>query len=484
MKCESLFTDEESRELDRLSVSERGTASRLLMGFAAVSIFQTWKSKFEKAGSALLLCGSGNNGGDGFALAHFLSAEGIPCRVYYKNGNLSEETSFYKELCSGSGAKLFPLEEFRAETWNRKEVVVDALLGTGFRPPLSEEIARIVEEIRKLKSDASSECFVLSIDAVSGFYPGSPEPFPSDALAEIGVPKLTNLFLGDPAREKTFHPIGFLRKEFPTKQKVLVRASKKELRKRTERKKDSHKYSNGSAVFLGGSEGMAGAILSSVLTFHETGGGISLIRTPSSVTLQKVLKKDSSLMVKSFSAQENPFLGGFAGKAKVFALGPGLSLEDCPTHPLPEKIPVILDAGAILPYSGTKLGPNVLFTPHLGEWSKVVGRVCSHVLEGQKEAAQWARERNCHVLLKSDVSVLCTPEGDSYFWPHRDERLAVMGTGDLLVGMLAFFLSRGHDIPEAVRLSLSLFASAAEVSEGHPTAGRIRKNIRKVLFHG
>ncbi|EQA36277.1 YjeF family C-terminal domain protein [Leptospira inadai serovar Lyme str. 10] len=484
MKSEALFTDEESIELDKLSINEGGTPSQLLMGFAAVSIFQTWKTKFKKTGGALFLCGSGNNGGDGFALAHFLSAEGVPCRVFYKEGNLSEETLFYRNLCVSSGAKLYPLQEFHSQSWNDSEIVVDSLLGTGFSPPLSDELERVASEIRILKEKLGSDCFVLSIDMHSGFHPDAHAPFPIDGLAEIGSHKLTNLFHSDLEVEKTFHPIGFLRHKFSTNQRVWSKASRKELKKRMQRERGSHKYSNGSALFLGGSEGMAGAILSSTLSFHEMGGGISLVLTPSASTIQKMLKKESSLMVKLFASDQNPFLGSFAGKAKVFAIGPGLSPEDCPTSLLPEKVPVILDAGAILPYSVTKLGPNVLLTPHVGEWSRVTGKKYAGFLDAWQDAKEWAIERNCHILLKGSVSVLCTPKEGSFFWPYQEPKLAVMGTGDLLVGMLAFFLSRGHDMIEAVRLALSLFVSSAEMSDGYPSAGRIRKNIRKVISHG
>ncbi|EPG74846.1 YjeF family C-terminal domain protein [Leptospira fainei serovar Hurstbridge str. BUT 6] len=484
MRSETLFTDEESVELDKLSITERGTSPQLLMGFAAVSIFQTWKTKFKKKGGALFLCGSGNNGGDGFALAHFLSAEGIPCRVFYKDGKLSEETLFYKNLCGSSGAELYPLQEFHSQSWNHNEIVVDALVGTGFRPPLSEELKRIASELKILKEKFGSDCFVLSIDALSGFHPDGPPPFPIDGLAEIGSPKLVNLFHSEIEVEKTFHPIGFLRHKFSSRQRVLIKANRKELKKRMQRGYNSHKYSNGSAVFLGGSDGMTGAILSSVLSFHEMGGGISLVLTPSVNTIQKVLKKDSSLMVKLFASDQNPFLGSFAGKAKAFALGPGLSPENCPTSLLPEGVPVILDAGAILPYSVTKLGPNVLLTPHVGEWSRVTGKTYTGFLDAWQDAKEWSIERNCFILLKGSISVLCTPKEGSFFWPYQEPKLAVMGTGDVLVGMLAFFLSRGHDMVEAVRLALSLFVSAAEISEGYPSAGRIRKNIRKVISHG
>ncbi|PJZ69193.1 bifunctional ADP-dependent (S)-NAD(P)H-hydrate dehydratase/NAD(P)H-hydrate epimerase [Leptospira perolatii] len=485
MKSENLFSDQESQDLDKISISESGIRAEILMGFAALSIFQTWYSQFLEYKQIVILSGSGNNGGDGFALAHFLSAEKIKCKVFFKEGTHSEETIFYKNLAETSGAELLPLEKFKASDFSEQILVVDALLGTGFRGKLTGVVENAISEIRKLQSRSDIRKFVISIDCISGYDPEAKAPFVPDAIAEIGMPKLRNLIFPEKISKKTFHPIGFKREEFSTEAKVLLPAKIEEIQPYLHRDPSSHKYGNGSAFFLGGSQGMTGAILSSVLTFHELGGGISTILSPSEKTIQKVLKKDPSLMIENWNPKENPFHSNFLKKAKVIVLGPGLSREDSAIQwSLPQRIPIVVDAGAILPISKLELGKNTLLTPHIGEWSQISGKTYSSLPQAWEDAKVWAKEKSCYLLLKSYVSILCTPEAKSYFWRGQDPKLAVMGTGDVLAGMIAFFLAKGENIADSVRLSHSLLSILAANREGYPTAGKIRKSIRKVIAHG
>lgn len=481
MNVSALFNDSESRELDRITIRERGISGISLMGFAALSVFKGWEKRLLKSERILILCGSGNNGGDGYALAQFLKAEGCKVEIFSKAGNLSDETLYYKKLTESLRIPTRRLADFRSGFVKEGDILIDALLGTGFQGSLEGEIAAVVREISDAKERLRDLCFVLSIDAVSGFNPESALPFPVDGLAEIGSPKLKNLFYPLEEENKTFHPIGFLREEFPTSKFVFRKSPEEELRERLVRERDSHKYKNGSAVFFGGSEGMSGAILSSALAFQELGGGISQIMSPSPHTLQRILKKDPSFMVGPVESGKDPLSGSFAKKARVIALGPGLSSTDAPKLAFPKNAKIILDAGAITTYSSETLGPDTILTPHLGEWSSLQGKDYPGIYGSLEDASAWSKNKQCYLLLKGSVSVLFTPEGKSYFWDYPEPKLAVMGTGDLLVGILAFFLSRGEEMTEAVRLSQSVLLYCARACKGYPTAGRMRKKIRDLV---
>ncbi|TGK00925.1 NAD(P)H-hydrate epimerase [Leptospira semungkisensis] len=481
MKSQVLFNENESRELDRITIQERGISGTMLMGFAALSVFKAWEKTFLSAQKIVIVCGSGNNGGDGYALAQFLKAEGLQVEIFAKQGKYSEETQYYKNLTESLKIPIFSIEKFQASHLHPGEVLVDCLLGTGFKEPLEGEISRVVSEISKAKEKFKTSLFVLSIDAVSGYVPEKEYPFDADGLAEIGSPKLKNVFYPLPKEKKSFHPIGFVREGFTTEQRIFLRANEQELKNRLLREKDSHKYKNGSAVFVGGSEGMSGAILSSALAFQELGGGISQILTPSESTLTKVLKKDPSFMISKLESGKDAYSTSFVKKARVVAVGPGLAKSDLPSSMYPKDAKVILDAGALQDVSGRTLSPNFILTPHLGEWNSLSGKSSPNLYSALDDAKAWAKEKKCHLLLKGSVSVLFTPEGLSYFWEYQEPRLAVMGTGDLLVGVLSFFLSRGEEIVESVRLSQSLLLYCAEQCKGYPTAGRIRKKIRNLV---
>ncbi|TGM10865.1 NAD(P)H-hydrate epimerase [Leptospira selangorensis] len=481
LKFQNLFSEEEARELDRITIQNRGISAISLMGFAALSVFKTWENKFRSAKKIFILCGSGNNGGDGYALAQFLKAENLKVEIYSKSGNYSEETKYYKNITEELKIPTFPLDQFKENILHSEDVLVDCLLGTGFKGSLEGEIAKTVSEIKVSKEKLKESLFILSVDSVSGYSPDEKIPFEADALAEIGSPKIKNTFYPLSKDNKSFHPIGFLREEFQTKKVLLERASKDELVARLVREKDSHKYKNGSAVFVGGSEGMSGAILSSALAFQELGGGISQILTPSANTLIKVLKKDPSFMVSGLETSKKSSDYPFLKKASVACVGPGLAASDLPHFSFSKETTLIFDAGALKYLDEKHLGPRTILTPHLGEWSSIIGKKYESQYSALEDAKIWAKEKGTYLLLKGPVSILFTPEGNSYFWEFQEPKLAVMGTGDLLVGILTFFLSRGEDIIESVRLSQSLLLYCAEQCKGYPTAGRIRKKIRTLI---
>ncbi|MEI1280322.1 NAD(P)H-hydrate dehydratase [Leptospira venezuelensis] len=476
-----LFSEEEAKLLDEQTIRDRKISGTLLMGFAALSIFKTWEDIFQSAKKVIILCGSGNNGGDGYALAQFLRAEGILVEIYSKEGNFSEETKYYKNLTEELKISNFPLEKFKSDLVNSGEVIIDSLLGTGFKGPLSGEIAYAVSEIRLAKEKLKNSLLVLSIDAVSGYSPDEKIPFTTDILAEVGSPKIKNIFYPLSKDRKSFHPIGFVRQKFQTSKYLLPRANKEELISKLSREKDSHKYKNGSAVFIGGSEGMSGAILSSALAFQELGGGISQILTPSANTLIKVLKKDPSFMISQLETSKKSTDYPFLKKAGVVCVGPGLAPSDLPSLTFSKETTLVFDAGAFKYLDEKHLGPRTILTPHLGEWSSIIDKKVRSQYSALEHANTWAKEKGTYLLLKGPVSILFTPEGNSYYWEFQEPKLAVMGTGDLLAGILTFFLSRGEDMIESVRLSQSVLLYCAELCKGYPTAGRIRKKIRTLI---
>ncbi|TGM60863.1 bifunctional ADP-dependent NAD(P)H-hydrate dehydratase/NAD(P)H-hydrate epimerase [Leptospira adleri] len=482
---ESLFDDVESRDLDRKTILEYGISGSHLMGFAALSVYQQYRKKIIKYDSVYILCGNGNNGGDGLALAFFLLQEGKESDVFLKKGKLSEESEYYKNLFLRAGGKILDLESELLSFGGENVCIIDSLLGTGFQPPIGEPYSSVFEKVRRQKKENPKRTFVLSLDVVSGFSEDSIPPFEVDALAEIGMKKWRNRFLSNQVK-KTFHRIGFPISESnvsgpDSKSKKILwkRIPDSLLKKYLKREEDSHKYKNGSLLLIGGSQGMTGAALSSLLAFHELGGGISLLLSPSEKTVRGVLKKDPSLMVDGIGDSSEILSRPFVKKASVFLLGPGLKPEECPVLDLPEDKYCVLDAGAIPAYKEKKLHEKTLLTPHTGELETLLNSKIRNTKQGISLATEYTKAHNVHILWKRHSSFLICPNGDLFFWEKTEPKLAVMGTGDLLAGILAFFLSRNLKIPDATQLSFSLLTNAAKRSKGFPTASGIRKLLQK-----
>ncbi|PJZ43271.1 bifunctional ADP-dependent (S)-NAD(P)H-hydrate dehydratase/NAD(P)H-hydrate epimerase [Leptospira kmetyi] len=476
---ESLFDDQESGDLDRKTISNSGISGSHFMGFAAHSIYQKYRKKILTYDRVDILCGNGNNGGDGIALAFFLIQEGVRPLVYLKEGTLSEESETYKRAFLNCGGEILPLENFLTSEpplENERIFCVDALLGTGFRFPLRSPMDKILSKIKSSREKNPKKVFVLSLDVVSGFQEDSESPFPVDALAEIGMRKWKNRFL--PSKTKiSFHRIGFPTSS--TNKTLWKKIPQSILSKTLTRKEDSHKYKNGSLLIVGGSQGMAGAALSSLLAFHELGGGISLLLTPSQKTVRSVLKKDPSLMVNSIPDSSQILSIPFAQKTSGFLLGPGLKTEECPVFSLPEDKFCVIDAGAISAYKNLVLHKNVLMTPHTGELEVLLNSKIRSVDQGLSLAKEYSKNFKLNLLWKRHSSFLINPSGNVFLWNRPEPKLAVMGTGDLLAGIVSFFLSRRFTISQAVQLSFSLLTEAAKKSKGFPTASEIRKLLTK-----
>ncbi|EMO01683.1 bifunctional ADP-dependent NAD(P)H-hydrate dehydratase/NAD(P)H-hydrate epimerase [Leptospira interrogans] len=568
---DSLFNDQESRDLDRNTISSSGISGSHFMGFAALSVYQKFRKQILSFDRIEILCGNGNNGGDGLALSFFLIQEDIKPTVYLKDGSLSEESKFYKDAFLNSGGIILPLEDFQFFSGNESLFLIDALLGTGFRFPLKSPFDLVISKIQKSKQNNSKNVFILSIDSVSGFQVDFPLPFEVDALAEIGIKKWKNRFLPKKVR-KTFHRIGFpigknfylqykdgsfqstildpvnpnfqsTQMETPNlqvpKNKTISENQKyilsppeisfkpsqyeklkvgtpvhnleseiqktepqtssfdpisnktfnsiqtgkilwnpipfKILKKSLKRNEDSHKYKNGSLVVVGGSKGMSGAALSSLLAFHELGGGISLLLTPSVKTIKEILKKDPSLMVDSIPDNSKILSHSFVHKASVFLLGPGLKSDECPKFVLPEEKFCVLDAGAIQAFANVVLHDKVLITPHTGELEILLNSKIKSIDQGISLAKEYTQNYNVNILWKRHSSFLIDVKGIVYLWEKPEPKLAVMGTGDLLAGTLAFYFSRGFEVCNSVHLAFSLLTRAAQKSKGFPTASEIRK---------
>ncbi|TGL90695.1 NAD(P)H-hydrate epimerase [Leptospira congkakensis] len=496
MKQKPLFTNQESKAIDSLTTKELGFSEGTLMGMAALSVFHANEDLWKTAESIWILCGTGGNGGDGYALAHTLFQEGYSVRCFATSPNKSEAGKFYETLVSKTLGVIGNLDDFYKEWEEAKEdsvLLVDALLGTGFQNELSEELTELIETI----NDSDVFFYRLSLDSPSGWNPyaigKSEEPNTfvyADSIEELGTRKWENvgfIYEKDAIIPRYYESIGFPIRTHLSKvtfsNRYYLEADPESAIQILKRKNKDHKYSAGSALFYGGSDGMEGAILLSEQAFSRLGGGISKIFSPSLKISSFVLKEDLSKMTKTSSLAEtleDPFLK----KTKTIVVGPGLTQypNDLGGWKVPEELRLILDAGAI-PTKGSSLpkGDQILLTPHVGELNRMTGKTHNSVQAAYDTLIEYCPQNNVYVLLKSFVSLLVCPDGSSYVWESPNPKLATMGTGDLLSGILARYLSLDLTIPESVQLALSLLDHSKQLEEPYPSAHQILKSLLELL---
>ncbi len=474
-----------SKQLDLYTIQEMQIEGKVLMGMAATSIFERYKGKC-KGKKILLFCGSGNNGGDGFAIAHLFFNHGEDVTIFYKSGNHTMEYQFYKELCVKSEIPMYPFEEFRNKKHlylQMKTIVIDCILGIGFKTPIQSEIQKIFLEINEFKSNCI-RCKILSVDTISGYEIGKDLPLHTDWLAEVGVKKMENQFASISIKKITFHPIGFPVSKFFPKRSDLIRyynlpkISISKIRKFLHRKKDSHKFTNGVCGFIGGSDSMNGAILLSLSAFHVLGGGYSKLFT-SSATKNLALQMNPSFLAVDFSvlSSEDPFWK----KTNAIVMGPGLKVED-----LPKDIEflwkldkwIVLDAGGLELAKTHKLNEKVLLTPHRGEFLRFLSNTPNTESEVIEELKKLSKNWNTNILLKGPISILATPQ-ETYIFNSPNSNLSTMGTGDLLSGMIGFFLAKTNQLVLALTLALNVLHMTKEKNDLRLTAYEILKWIQR-----
>ncbi|TGK91526.1 bifunctional ADP-dependent NAD(P)H-hydrate dehydratase/NAD(P)H-hydrate epimerase [Leptospira brenneri] len=497
MKSYPLFTNQESKTIDSLAIKELGFHEETLMGMAALSVFHANEDLWKTAESIWILCGSGGNGGDGYALAHTLFQEGYGVRCFATSPNKTDAGKFYESLVAKTLGVIGTIDDFYNE-WEEAEddsvLLVDALLGTGFQNKLSPELKELIDTV----NDSDVFFYRLSLDTASGWNPyalGKGENKENsfvyaDSIEELGTRKWENvgfIYEKDSIIPRYYESIGFPVRthlnDVTFSKRYYLEADPETAISVIKRKNQDHKYSAGSALFYGGSDGMEGAILLSEQSFSKLGGGISKISSPSLKISSFVLGEDLSKMAKTSSLTEtleDPFLK----KTKTLVVGPGLTQypNDLSGWEVPEGLRLVLDAGAI-PTKGNPLpqGNQILLTPHVGELNRMTGKTHNSIQEAFDTLIEYCPKNNVYVLLKSFVSLLVCPDGSSYVWESPNPKLAVMGTGDLLSGILARYLSLDLSIPESVLLALSLLDHSKQSEEPYPSAHQILKSLVELL---
>ncbi|WCL48093.1 bifunctional ADP-dependent NAD(P)H-hydrate dehydratase/NAD(P)H-hydrate epimerase [Leptospira sp. GIMC2001] len=504
MKYETVLSYENSSILDKYTQDVWGFSSEFLMAIAAKTFLETYADLLRDPNNHItILCGRGNNGGDGYALGYFLKTENIPFTIYCLGDKTSETAFIYKNKLKNLHVTIHSIENLLADlkSISKKTILIDCLLGTGMRLPIDQELKELFLNLINWK-DSSNLIFGISMDVVSG-RPAFAELnksqkdiyFPADSLAEIGVAKWENL--GFPIECKKTLTIGFpidefLQTDLGNNQQFIFRSIERNLIFDFYTKSlHGHKYSSGSLVAIGGDEGMIGAILLSINAFVGLGGGIAkAIVFDKSNILNSVLD-NPSLMISPWSDElyQDPFLA----KAKVMVIGPGTT----PQSKYKEKVLieadewckkdshrwVILDAG-MLPTekeieAGLKFEGNWILTPHFGELQRMSGASISDLTERKTITQNLAKKLNAFILAKDSLSLFVSPDSEVLIWDHPNPKLSTMGTGDILTGILAVSLAKGLEIRDAVLYSLSLMNLSKDMNMISPTSWDILNFLKK-----
>ncbi|RTQ53599.1 NAD(P)H-hydrate dehydratase [Hymenobacter gummosus] len=494
-----LLTAAQTRQADAATIEQEGISSADLMERAAAA-FTDWfcqRLSPAEAGEVLVVCGPGNNGGDGLVAARLLHHGGYRVQVALLP---ADKHSADFELNRQRLPAAVPVAEWapaQLPAVAPGTVVVDALFGTGLNRPLTGAAAALVAHLN------TSKARIVSIDLPSGLLADAPQPADSPVVQArhtitFELPKLA-LLLPQNARyvgRWQALPIGlspqFLAEADTDTYLIDVTLLAGRL---PARPTFSHKGTFGHALLLAGSRGKLGAAVLAARSCLHGGVGLLTVQVPAVgyAVLQTAVPEAMCLAdAHKHELSELPDLKPY----NAVGLGPGIGQDDATRAVLEEllctaPVPLVLDADALNLLGANRslldlLPPDTLLTPHPKEFERLTepARDDYHRLELLRD---FARRHRCYVLLKGAYSCLATPDGQRYFNTTGNPGLATGGTGDVLTGLaLALRADKRLSPLDAALLATYAHGRAADLAAVHTgqaglTAGALPHYIGRAL---
>jgi len=501
-------TVEGMRNMDGRAVEEFGISQDLLMENAGQSVYFAILNEFGVEGRKfVVLCGSGNNAGDGLVVARKIHSNGgnVSVIMLGDEGKLQGAAKNNLERALKIALKISrdrSVDSIRQAVL-QSDAVVDAIFGTG----LTREVGGTYREAIEAVNESGK--MVFSVDIPSGVNGDTGEVMgiavQADCTVSFGLPKAGNLLYPGYGHcgklyvcHISFPP--FLYETDSLKVEISVPA---EL---PPREKDAHKGDFGEVLFIAGAASYLGAPYFAALSFLKAGGGYSRLAIPRSISALLASKGSEVVLVP----QEETLSGSMAlsckdgllelsRKVDMVVMGPGLSL-DGETQELVKALarevekPLLLDGDGITAVSGSLEAvkgrrAETILTPHLGEMSRITGMAIADIKKDMIGVLQrTARDLNATIVLKGAHSLVGDPDGNVAINLSGNSGMASAGSGDVLTGTIAAMFGLGLGIDDAVRTGVFMHGlsgdmAALEKGEDGMTAGDIMEYLPGALKH-
>ena len=519
-------TSKEMQLIDRITIERYGIAGTILMERAGLSVVAKINELFPGQ-KIFVLCGGGNNGGDGLVIARVLHNQGRDVQVFLSAppDNLKGDAKVNYAVAGKFGVRIHSIKNFLTHypsLLTPDGLIVDALLGTGLSEEVRAPLTDIIKRVNKMSVP------VVSVDIPSGISSDTGQIMGCAVKATytvtFGLPKRGHfLYPGaDYAGQLFIENIGFPRTLLES-EKIRINLVQKEdiLSLLPARPKYSHKGTYGHALIVAGSRGKTGAALMTAKACLRTGAGLVTIGIPetllstfqSRVTEEMILplpdKGNGTLSYKAAGG----ILDFLRKRGNVLAIGPGLSADKEISRLVnllisESGVPIVIDAdglNAIAANIGVlrKSSAPVILTPHSGEMARLFmkgagvsgKRSGTDVSPGLREeiekdriniALTFAKKNKTCLVLKGVPTVTATPQGEAFINSTGNPGMATAGMGDVLTGMISALLAQGMSPANASVLGVYMHGFAGDFIAGKKEqnsliASDIINNLPKVL---
>ncbi|HJR13556.1 MAG TPA: NAD(P)H-hydrate dehydratase [Rhodanobacteraceae bacterium] len=456
----ALFTTAQVRALDQAAIGD-GIAGIELMERAARASLDALRRRWLQARSLCVLCGPGNNGGDGFLLAALARAAGLQASVIALPGQPSGDAALARERFVGDGGEMSSVTEKLPDA----DVYVDALFGSGLNRAPAGDAARLITAVNAQFRP------VLALDVPSGMDSDTGVAFEpclraTATICFVGWKR--GLFTAngpDQCGERSLATLAI-----PSQVYAHAEADAMLLAPQTlpPRPRDSHKGRYGHVLAIGGDLGAGGAVRMCGEAAARVGAGLVSIATREA-NVGPVLSARPELMPQGVHVPRN--LEPLLARASVLAVGPGLGQDDWGQGlwytGLDAGKPTVLDADGLNLLAGRSraLPEHVVLTPHPGEAARLLEVTTADVQADRFAAARrLAQKYSAVVVLKGAGSLIADANGRTAVCPWGNPGMASGGMGDVLTGVIAGLLAQGLDTWDAACLGVGLHARAGDLA--------------------
>ena len=474
----------EMANADEFTIKKVGINSLVLMENAGRTASEIILDKYKDFKNFTVVAGSGNNGGDGLVIARYLLRYGKKVKVYILakgEDKLSEDNRANLNVYKNFGGDFKFIRENNIDELDLEgaDVIIDGIFGTGFKPPVKgyrEEVIKLINQSGKP---------VVAVDIPSGLSTDTGEILGEFVKAETTItfayPKLAHIlfpaskYCGDvyivdiSIFEKAVEEI---KREILTEKNIKLPT----------RDRDSHKYSYGHMLVIGGSQGKTGAVIMSAKSGSYAGSGLVSVVIPKSLdcVIESSLIEEMSIPVDD----KEGYFGDKAvdeiveiinnGKFTSIALGMGMGVSDVNQRIVKTVLeldkPTVVDADGLNNLANIENFKDILrnrknpavLTPHIGEMARLTKLDKKYISTNMEDVAKdFATENNCYLVLKSSRVVIATPDGEVFYSTRGNEGMATAGTGDVLAGLIGTLIYR-LGVKEGVKTAVFVHGMAGE----------------------
>ena len=487
---DKLYSVDSIVRLEKIAINQFGIPAYELMKRAGEAVFKLVNSRYPQYKKMLVLCGAGNNAGDGYVVARLAKQAGLDVRVIslIDPASLKNEAEHaYKdwlEIAENTNAAFSLIDE--------AEIIIDALLGTGLTRAVSDEWAKWIDYINQANKA------VISIDIPSGLIANT------GAIAGIAVKAETTVsFIGlkqgmftaqakDVCGEILFDDLALPDEVYSAVKTDAQLINSVDYSLLPKRKASSNKGCFGHVLIVGGNDGMPGAVILAARAALRTGAGLVTIITAAN-NLQAISVAVPEAMIKTcdLNSITELFAEPFINKVTHVAIGMGLAQDDWSVKLLEQCVllnkPMLIDADALnlIAQHKMRITSPLVVTPHPGEAARLLSNTeklsSADVQQDRfktikKLYALFDQSESCLVILKGSGTLVY--DGQTIkICPRGNAAMAAPGMGDVLSGIVIALMAQNINNADAAELAVCLHASAAALITGDKTRGLLASDV-------